>query len=84
VLPPTKQPIKHFGVFVAGFDVFDLAHVVGKGASGSLDAREQTEKWIGSFEVGIWRWRRVTYRFAAINLVANAVSVVFELYFVAH
>ena len=43
VLLPTKQPIKHFHIFLVGFDVFDLAHVVGEGAGGSLDAREQAE-----------------------------------------
>jgi hypothetical protein len=44
VLLPTKQPIKHFHIFLVGFDVFDLAHVVGEGAGGSLDAREQAEE----------------------------------------
>ena len=53
VLLPTKQPMKHLRVFVVGFDAFDLAHVVGKGASGFLDAREPIEERIGSVEFGI-------------------------------
>jgi len=45
--------MKHFRVFVVGFDAFNLAHVVGKGASGFLDARELIEERIGSVEFGI-------------------------------
>jgi hypothetical protein len=45
--------MKHIGVFVVGFDAFDLAHIMGKGASGLFDAREPIEERTSSLEVRI-------------------------------